>query len=177
MKIKFALLTKLVAPISVALISLVALVTSPAIASDYPQSRLEREIEETGSLLKGDGLTFRPGKERSTATKATIGNVNKYLYQASIDVLKFAPLASSDSNAGVIVTDWYSPKGQKNTQFKVTVYIRDKLISPEALEVVVFQRDKTGGKWPSDYKESPIAATFEDKIIRKARDLYLNSAK
>jgi len=159
------------------IISVITFFASQTLARDYPTSKLEQEMEEMGSLLGGEGIVFRPGKEKSTATKATIGNVNKYLYQASIDVLKFAPLASADSTGGTVITEWYSPQDQKNTQFKVTVYIKDKLITPEALEVIAFQRKKHKGKWSNNHESSPIAIVLEDKILRRARELYLQSGK
>jgi hypothetical protein len=162
--------------IALILFSFILLIQT-ARATDYPQTNLEQEMDEMGSLLGGEGITFRPGKEKSTETRAKIGNVNKYLYKAAIDVLKFAPLASADSIGGTVITEWYSPGDQKDTQFKVNVYIKDELITPEALEVVAFQREKVNGKWSADHKPSPVAAVLEDKIIRKARDLYLQSAK
>lgn len=152
------------------LISLVSI--NASVAGDYPKSQVENEMDEMGSLLQGEGLIFRPGKTKSTATKAKIGNVNKYLYQATIEVLDFAPLASADSSSGVIVTEWYNPKGQPNTQFKINVFIKDEVISPEALEVKAYERNKVAGKWSGDYKESAIGGILEDKIIRKARTLY-----
>ena len=102
------------------LISSIFLLITSALADndDYPKSELEREMDDIGSLVGGEGLVFRPGKEKSTATRATTGkmnNINKHLYEAAIDVLKFAPLASADSNGGTIITEWYSPKNQKNT--------------------------------------------------------------
>lgn len=157
------------------IISVITLFFTSAIAGDYPTSALEQEMDEMGSLLGGEGVVFRPGKEKSTATKAIIGNVNKYLYEASIDVLKFAPLASADSKGGTIITEWYSPRDQKNTQFKVTVYVKDQLITPEALEVVAFQRKKHNGSWSDEHEPSPIAIVLEDKILRKARELYQQS--
>ena len=163
--------------ISVSVFSAIVLFSAQLFASDYPQSQVEREMDEMGSLLGGEGIIFRPGKERSNATKAKIGNVNKYLFQASIEILKFAPLASADSKGGTIITEWYTPKDQKNTQFKVTVYIKDDLITPEGLEVIAFERKKVNGKWSEDHQSSPIAKVLEDKIIRKARDLYLQSAR
>jgi hypothetical protein len=156
------------------IISIITLFFSSALAGDYPKSNIEKEMEDMGSLLGGEGVIFRPGTEKSTATKAVIGNINKYLYQASIDVLKFAPLTSADSKNGTIITEWYSPSDQKNTQFKVTVYIKDQLITPEALEVVAFQRKKHNGTW-SDHEPSPVAIVLEDKILRKARKLYQQS--
>ncbi len=163
------------------LISSIFLLTSPALAdSDYPQTELEREMDDMGSLVGGEGLVFRPGKEKSTATRSTtdkMSNINKHLYEAAIDVLKFAPLASADSKGGTIITEWYSPKDQKDTQFKVNVYIKDSLITPEALDVVAFQRKKINGTWADQHDSSPISSTLEDKILRKARELYLKSGK
>lgn len=172
---KFMLSTMRVILFSV--LSVIVLFALQSFASDYPQTQVEREMDEMGSLLGGEGVVFRPGKERSSATKVKIGNVNKYLFQASIEVLKFAPLASADTKGGTIITEWYNPKDQKNTQFKVTVYIKDDLITPEGLEVIAFERKKVGGKWSQDHQSSPIAKVLEDKIIRKARDLYLQSAR
>lgn len=163
--------------IAIILFNIFLLFAATAIASDYPQTDLEKEMDEMGSLVGGEGIVFRPGKEKSTDTRVKIGNVNKYLYKAAIDVLKFAPLASADSNGGTVITEWYSPAGQKDTQFKVNVYIKDELITPEALEVVAFQRAKINGKWSDDHKPSSISSVLEDKIIRKARDLYLQSVK
>ena len=156
------------------IISIITLCFNSALAGDYPTSSIEKEMDEMGSLAGGEGIVFRPSKEKSTATK-TVGNINKYLYQASIDVLKIAPLASADSQGGTVITEWYSPHDQKNTQFKITVYIKDKLIAPEALEVIAFQRKKHNGKWSDTYEPSPIAIVLEDKILRKARELYQQS--
>lgn len=159
------------------IISVITFFASQTLARDYPTSKLEQEMEEIGSLLGGEGIVFRPSKEKSTATKAATGNVNKYLYQASIDVLKFAPLASADSIGGTVITEWYSPRDQKNTQFKVTVYIKDKLITPNALEVIAFKRKKHKVKWSNNYESSSIAIILEDKILHRARELYLQSGK
>jgi len=146
--------------------------TTISLAGDYPKSRVENEMDEMGSVLKGEGLVFRPGKTKSTATKSKIGNVNKYLYQATLEVLDFVPLTSADSVGGVIITEWYNPKGQPNTQLKINVFIKDEVISVEALDVKAYERSKINNKWSEDYKESTIASILEDKIIRRARTLY-----
>lgn len=159
----------------VSTVSSILLVCSSVMAGDYPKSSAEREMEEMGSLSGGNGIVFRPGKEKSTATGTESGKANKYLYQASLDILKFTPLASADRTGGTIITEWYSPRDQKNTQFKLTVYIKDHLITPEALEVVAFQRKKHNGAWSDQYETAPIALVFEDKILRKARALYQES--
>lgn len=148
-----------------------------ALASDYPQSQLEREIDEIGSLAGADGITFRPLKEKSTATKIKIGNINKYLFQAAIEVLKFAPLMSVDTASGTIVTDWYSPKDQLNTQFKVMVYIKTELITPEGLKVIAFERQKVKNIWSENRESTAVSNVLEKKIIKKAKDLYLQAER
>lgn len=129
-----------------------------------------------GSVLGGEGIVFKPSKERSRATKATIGNVNKYLFKAAIDVLSFAPLATADSTGGVVITEWHNINDQKNAQVKITVFIRDEVISSEGLEVVAFERKKNNGNWSEASKKPSLASSLEDKILRKARNLYLKES-
>jgi hypothetical protein len=76
---------------SALLITVITICSTKTIAGDFPKAPIQREIDKMGSLLDGDGAVFKPTKKKSDSTKATIGNVNKYLFQATIDVLKFAP--------------------------------------------------------------------------------------
>ena len=51
-------------------------------------------------------------------------NVNPYLWQASLDILSSTmPLASVDSNSGIIISDWYNIKGNQNERVKISVLI------------------------------------------------------
>ena len=49
----------------------------------------------------------RPVNADLAASKVTTIGVNAYLWRASLDTLSFMPLLQTDSNGGVIVTDWY----------------------------------------------------------------------
>ncbi len=161
-----------------------------AISSDYPETEHERKLEEMGSLVGGEGFTFKAGKIRneSTATptksltkssklsaKASCSKINQYLWQASIEVLNFIPLASSDSNGGVIITEWYSPKESKNFRFKINIFIKDTIISPDAIEVRVFEQNLKNNNWIDKADPSNLAITIEDKILRKSRELYISA--
>ena len=55
----------------------------------------------------GGGSKDRPKADLAAAKITTIG-VNSYLWRASLDTLSFMPLVQTDSNGGVIVTDWYA---------------------------------------------------------------------
>ena len=52
------------------------------------------------------GGKSRPEADLAASKVTTIG-VNSYLWRATLDTLSFMPLLQTDSNGGVIVTDWY----------------------------------------------------------------------
>jgi hypothetical protein len=143
--------------------------------SDYPKTRDERKNDEIGSMVGGGGIIFTPSKTKNESTKQQIHSVNKYLWQASIEILNFAPLASVDSNSGVIITDWYSPKDNPGYNFKINVIIKDDVISPNAITVKIFKKLLKNNTWQEIDDESKLAVILEDKIIRKAREFYINT--
>ena len=148
--------------------------TANAFASDgYPQTREERRSEELGSILEGDGFTFTPSKIKNESTKTSAGIINKYLWQASIETVNFAPLAIADSNGGVIITEWYTPKDKTQSKFKINIFIKYDVINPDSIEVKVFSQKLKNGQWVQDEKISNLASIIEDKILRLARELYI----
>lgn len=145
--------------------------------SEYPQSPLEKEMEDTGSLLGGEGIVFRPGKVKNNSTQSTSLTVNKYLYLATIDVLSFAPLASVDPMHGVVITEWYVAQDNPSSKFKINVFIKDNIISADAIEVNAYEMIKQKNEWQDNGKKPSLSSALEDKILRKARELYLNETK
>ena len=104
------------------------------------------------------------------ARLATIG-VNAYLWQASLDTIAFMPVASVDSNGGVIVTDWYVNPTTPNERIKVTVAILDTVLRADAVRVTA-NREQLG---PAGWVEVPVRAgtvqKLEETILGRARDL------
>jgi hypothetical protein len=114
------------------------------------------------------------GNERPTADLAasrvtTIG-VNSYLWRATLDALSFMPLLQTDSNGGVVVTDWYVNPQLPTERMKVTVSILDQDLRADAVRVAALREVNRGGQWVS----APVAAAttqkLEDIILTKARD-------
>ena len=58
------------------------------------------------SAFGGDEGDETQRADLAASQMTTIG-VNAYLWRAALETLSFAPLAQSDSNGGVIVTEWY----------------------------------------------------------------------
>ena len=150
-----------------------------AVAEDdgYPKTRDEKRADEMGSIVGSEGLVFRPGKVRNESTKTTGSKVNKFLWQASLEILDMAPLVISDNKTGVISTDWYSDKAHPNRTMKVMVNITDNIISPESIEVKIQQKVLKGGRWLDDNLDRAMKMSIETKILRRAKELYINDAK
>lgn len=118
----------------------------------------------------GGGAKERPKADLAASKITTIG-VNSYLWRASLDTISFMPLVQTDSNGGVIVTDWYANPGSPNERMKLTVSILDQDLRADALRVAASRQILQGGQWV----DAPVAAAtvqkLEEVILTKARDL------
>ena len=108
--------------------------------------------------------------DQAASLVTTIG-VNAYLWRASLDTLSFAPLAQSDSNGGVIVTEWYTNPQNPTERAKVSVAILDRDLRADALRVTASRQTLQNGQWV----EAPVTAAtvqrLEEIILTRARDL------
>jgi hypothetical protein len=98
-------------------------------------------------------------KERDDGSKTA---VNRYLWNASLEVLDFLPVQSVDPFSGVIVTGYGTPPGGGRA-YRATIYIKDPALDARSLNVSIMTR---GG---------PVAAgtqrAVEDAILTRARQL------
>lgn len=148
-----------------------------AFAGDYPKSRDEKRSEEIGSLLGGEGIVFRPSKIRNNSTKTEDLPVNSFLWYASKDIIEdLAPVSMTDLDNGIMSTEWYSDSKDPKKSLKVKVHITDDVISPESVNAEVKQRVLKDGRWLEQKASKKISLDIEDKIIRRARQLYLRKS-
>ena len=105
------------------------------------------------------------------ASQVTTIGVNAYLWRASIETLSFAPLAQTDSNGGVIVTEWYTNPQNPSERAKLSVAILDRDLRADALRVTASRQTLQNGQWV----EAPVTAAtvqrLEEIILTRARDL------
>ena len=95
-----------------------------------------------------------------------IGSVNKYLWQASLEVLNFLPINSADPFSGIIV--FGKGKAPGSTQiYDATIYISDPALDARSLSVTVLS---SNGVISSVAKRE-----IENAILSKARQLRLKS--
>ena len=122
------------------------------------------------------GLNYGRKADRSkeadlAAAKVTTIGVNSYLWRAALDTVSFMPLLQTDSNGGVIVTDWYVNPNSPGERMKLTVSILDQDLRADALRVAASRQILQNGQWV----DAPVAAAtvqkLEDIILTRARDL------
>ena len=101
--------------------------------------------------------------------------VNAFLWRASLDTLMFMPIDKSDPIGGVISTNWYTGPDISNERTKVFIYIKDRRLRADALEVSVFRQIKVDNGWQDAEVNSETSKLIENSILTKARELRLGS--
>jgi len=112
----------------------------------------------------------RPKADLAASQVTTIG-VNSYLWRATLDTLSFMPLLQTDSNGGVIVTDWYTNPTTPTERMKVTVTILDQDLRADAVRVAALRQINQGGQWVASPVQAATVQKLEDIILTRARDL------
>ena len=105
------------------------------------------------------------------ASQVTQIGVNAYLWRATLDTLSFMPLLQTDSNGGVIVTDWYVNPRSPGERMKVTVSILDQDLRADAVRVAALREVSTNGQWVAAPVQAATVQKLEDVILTRARDL------
>ena len=104
-------------------------------------------------------------------------NVNAYLWRASLNILSFAPLISTDALGGTIITDWYVNKKIKNERLKVMAIIKTAELKSNGISVKVHVQKFKDGSWSETFTNKELEANIENNILNEARNLRINSYK
>ena len=118
----------------------------------------------------GGGSKERPKADLAASKVTTIG-VNSYLWRATLYTLSFMPMVQTDSNGGVIVTDWYANPNTPSERMKLTVSILDQDLRADALRVAASRQVNQGGQWVDAPVQAATVQKLEEIILTKARDL------
>ena len=147
------------------------------IASNSARANALRLLGRTGlialaavSLAACGGRGGRPNSDLAASRVTTIG-VNSYLWRASLEAVSFMPLLQTDSNGGVIVTDWYANPNNPNDRMKVSVTILDQDLRADALRVAASRQTSQNGVWVDAPVQAATVQKLEDVILTRARDL------
>ncbi|MFT4959742.1 MAG: hypothetical protein ACI92Z_000818 [Paracoccaceae bacterium] len=95
-------------------------------------------------------------------------NVNKYIWHASLDVLRFLPIESVDPFTGIIVTGYGTPPGGSRS-YRATVHIVDPALEARSLRLSLNSRNGPVSEGTS--------RAVEDAILSRARQLRIADGK
>jgi hypothetical protein len=141
---------------------------------NYPDPReraMRKKIGKQGSFLSD---LFKSGNKKNASTVSL--NVNPFIWQASLDILSSTmPLASVDSNSGIIITDWYNMKDKENERIKISVLVSTQELRADGVKVSVFKQVLKSNTWKNVNVNPDIVQKLERKIIAKAGSLELNN--
>jgi hypothetical protein len=136
-------------------------------------SNREANVAQTEALARAAG----EDKPRSTiwdifrnqADPNTVVKVNKYIWNASLDVLNFLPIESVDPFTGVIVTGYGTPPGGGRA-YRATIYVQDPALDARSLKLAM-QSSGGGAVAPETIR------AIEDAILSRARQLRIADSR
>jgi len=98
----------------------------------------------------------------NTNLSTTPVKVNRYIWQASLEVLDFMPIETIDPFSGVIVMGYGTPPGGK-TKYEATVLVTEPALDARTLRVSL--------RTPSGPADPETMRALEDAILSRARQL------
>lgn len=105
---------------------------------------------------------------RAREDAGRVGAVNKYLWNASLEVLDFLPITSVDPFTGVITTGYGTPPGGGRA-YRATVLVSDPALDARSLNVAVMTR--------SGAASDATTRAVEDAILTRARQLRAEDSR
>lgn len=147
--------------------------SQPTIPSEDQLSRKERADAQRAALAAANpeddqGSTIWDLFSNADDPNTTV-EVNKYLWQASLEVLNFLPIESVDPFTGVIVTGYGRPPGGGRA-YRATIYVQDPSLDARSLKVAL------QGQGGSAVAPETVRA-IEDAILTRARQIRIRDSK
>jgi len=146
---------------------------SPSIPSEDQLTRKER-----ADAQRAANAAANPQREQGSTIWDLFSNadnpnttveVNKYIWQASLEVLNFLPVESVDPFTGVIITGFGRPPGGGRA-YRATVYVQDPALDARSLKVAL------QGQGGAAVAPETVRAV-EDAILTRARQLRVRDSK
>ncbi len=127
-----------------------------------PKERVKKNLEE------GRGFRLNQVIGGGKGTNFEFASSNE-LWRASLDVLDFMPLTSANYSGGVIITDWYSEKGNADESIKITIRFLSNEVRADAIDVDVFYKKcVTVNNCEINKQEGQLKKELKKQILSKA---------
>ena len=139
------------------------------------QQAERKSINAKKGTLLGDLFSINKKNKEGIYADSRL-TINPFLWKASLEILSSTmPLASVDSNSGIIITEWYNLKSKNNERVKISVLVNSIELRADGVKVSIFKQIKNANTWRSSKVNPNIIRNIERKIINKA-GLLANAA-
>jgi hypothetical protein len=144
-----------------------------ATAAERQESRRARAEAQREAIAEATGENDREGSSlfdlfANADDPNTTVEVNKYIWQASLEVMNFLPIESVDPFTGVIVTGFGRPPGGGRA-YRATIYVQDPALDARSLKIAL-QSQGGGSVAPETVR------AVEDAILTRARQLRIRDS-
>ncbi|AHM03262.1 hypothetical protein roselon_00852 [Roseibacterium elongatum DSM 19469] len=140
-----------------------ALLVSGCAGAGADRERQNESLAADGLIVDDSRETlwdlFGGGDDPNTSVE-----VNRYLWQASLEILDFMPIEAADPFTGIIAYGYGTPPGG-GTAYRATVYITDPALEARSLRIALQTR---GGPVSRE-----TARQIEDAILTRARQIRI----
>lgn len=133
-------------------------------AAASPSASSAAYSSENEKLRDSGGETESIWKFLDRPEPELVMSVNRYLWNASVDVLNFLPVESVDPFSGIIVTGYGTPPGGGRA-YRATVHIKDPALDARSLNVSLQTK---GGPASAE-----TIRAVENAILARARQLRI----
>ncbi|NHF74352.1 DUF3576 domain-containing protein [Paracoccus xiamenensis] len=148
---------------SVAILALCTSLVACSRGGSTPQPNMPQEMLDEQRTRENESSVWDLFSNRQNANNAVA--VNKYLWNASLEVLNFLPIQSIDPFTGVIVTGYGTPPGGGRS-YRATINVTDPALDARSLKVSL--QGSGGGAVAPD-----TVRAVEDAILTRARQLRM----
>lgn len=128
-----------------------------------PDAEARDRLVESGALPDPNRETIWDLFSNNDDPNVTV-EVNRYLWNASLEILDFMPIEAADPFSGVIVYGYGTPPGG-GSAYRATVYVTDPALDARSLRVALQSR---GGPVSRETQRA-----VEDAILTRARQLRI----
>lgn len=148
---------------------ILCVLTSYVLASCTGNGAIDENTSVTPKALTAEGDTESTIWDvLNRDLKTTPVKVNRYIWQASLEVLDFMPIETVDPFSGVIVMGYGKPPGGK-TEYQATVLVIDPALDARTLRIAL--RTRNG---PAD---AETMRALEDAVLSRARQIRENDGR
>ena len=159
---------------NILLITILLMISSCSNYKSVVSNKVTGETQKPKLILEDTSKDFLLSK---VINSQNLDNVNGYLWRATLNILSFVPLISTDALSGTIITDWYVNKNIQNQRLKITVYINSNELQSESIKIKVEIQSFKNNIWSQPLTSKSLAIQIEDSILNEARNLKLNLDK